>query len=136
MPQMNGGGEFDGGHDIVIVVFRHLRDEGPVGLIVAATGAALLLAAAGVALYLFRQKASAIIWHVLSSAFEFRLGVAVGMLACAVTLDLMTSHKAAILEEVLEFSASGVLILAVSALAKGRVARFRQNAGPLSSGWY
>ncbi|MBY5838810.1 hypothetical protein J3P71_35510 (plasmid) [Rhizobium leguminosarum] len=118
MPQMNGGGEFDGGHDIVIILFRLLGDAGPAGLVVAATGAAIGLTAGGMLLYLFRWNAQAIVRYILSRAFEFRLAVAVGMLASAVTLDLMTSYKAAILEEVLEFSASGVLILAVSALLR------------------
>lgn len=118
MPQMSGGGEFDGGHDIVIVLFRRLKDAGRTGILVAATGIGLLLATAVALLYLFRQKAQAIVKYVLSRAFEFRLAVAFGMLACAVTLDLITSYKASILEEVLEFSASGVLILAVSALLR------------------
>jgi hypothetical protein len=61
----------------------------------------------GLLLYLFRQKAWAFVRYVLSRTFEFRLALAVGMLACAVTLDLIASYKAAVLEEVLEFSASG-----------------------------
>ncbi|RCS24200.1 hypothetical protein DUT91_07755 [Phyllobacterium salinisoli] len=118
MPQMSGGGEFDGGHDIIILLVRLLNDAGRTELLVIATGMALLVAAAGVLLALFRQKAQASVRYILSRAFEFRLAVAVCMLASAVTLDLITSYKAAILEEVLEFSASGVLILAVSALLR------------------
>ena len=116
MPQMSGGGEFDGGHDIVVVLFRRLEDAGRTGILVAAAAIGLLLATTTALLYLFRQRARAIVRHVFSRAFEFRLAVAVGMLASAVTLDLITSHKAAVLEEVLELSASGVLILTVSAL--------------------
>lgn len=122
MPPMSGGGEFDGGHDIVTVLFRHVRDAGSTGVLVAVAGTGLLLASAAAILSLFRQQALAIASHVLSRAFEFRLVVALGMLASAVVLDLTTSHKAGVLEEVLEFSASIVLILAVSAL-------LRRNAG-------
>ncbi|WP_132549812.1 hypothetical protein [Rhizobium azibense] len=46
MPQMSGGGEFDGGHDIVILLVRLLSDAGRTGLLVAVTGVALLVAAA------------------------------------------------------------------------------------------
>ncbi|MFC0012078.1 hypothetical protein [Devosia nitrariae] len=122
MPPMRGGGEFDGGHDIVIVLVRHVKDAGSTGVLLAVAGAGLLLSTAVALLYLFRKRALAIVSHVLSRAFEFRLVVAVGILASAVILDLTTSHKAAVLEEVLEFSASIVLILAVSAL-------LRPNAG-------
>lgn len=117
MPQMSGGGEFDGGHDIVMVLFRRISDGGRSGMRVAAA-AGLLLVTAIALLYRFRQQARAIVRSVLSSAFEFRLAVALGMLASAVTLDLASSHKAGVLEEILEFSASAVLILAVTALLR------------------
>jgi hypothetical protein len=118
MPQMQGGGEFDGGHDIVIILFRRIRDAGQAGMLVAAAGLGLFMAAAAAVLYVFRQRALAIARHVLSSSFEFRLAVAIGMLAGAVTLDLLPSRRAGILEEVLEFCSSGVLILAVTALLR------------------
>lgn len=116
MPRMSGGGEFDGGHDIVILIVRQLRDAGPTEMLVAIIGGGLLLAAIFVFLRRFRQRARMIVRHVFSNAFEFRLAVALGILASAVTLDVVPSYKASILEEVLEFSASVVLILAVSAL--------------------
>jgi hypothetical protein len=117
MPQMSGGGEFDGGHDIVMVLFWRISDGGRSGMLVAAA-AGLLLFTAIALLYRFRQHARAIVRSVLSSAFEFRLAVALGMLASAVVLDLVSSHKAGVLEEILEFSASAVLILAVTALLR------------------
>ena len=46
--------------------------------------------------------------------------MALGLLANAVTLDVIPSYKASILEEVLEFSVSVVLILAVSALFRSK----------------
>jgi hypothetical protein len=118
MPPMRGGGEFDGGHDIIIVLVRHMRDAGRTGLLLAVASAGLLLSTVVALLWAISQQALAIASHVLSRAFEFRLVVAVGMLASAVILDLTTSHKAAVLEEVLEFSAGIVLILAVSALLR------------------
>ena len=126
MPRMSGGGEFDGGHDILILIVRHLRDAGPTEMFVAVIGGGLLLAAVFALLHRFRQPARMIVRHVLSTAFEFRLVLALGMLASAVTLDLIHSYKASILEEVLEFSAGVVLVLAVSALfqSKGAVAIF------------
>jgi hypothetical protein len=120
MPQMSGGGEFDGGHDIVILAVRQLRDAGPTGILVAITGAGLLLAAVFAVLRRFRQRAQTIAAHVLSKAFEFRLAMALGLLASAVTLDVIPSYKASILEEVLEFSVSAVLILAVSVLFRSK----------------
>ena len=126
MPRMSGGGEFDGGHDILILIVRHLRGAGPTEMLVAVVGGGLLLAAVFALLHRFRQPARMIVRHVLSTAFEFRLVLALGMLASAVTLDLIHSYKASILEEVLEFSAGAVLVLAVSALfqSKGAVAIF------------
>lgn len=120
MPQMSGGGEFDGGHDIVILIVRQLRDAGLIGILVAVIGGGVLLAAMFALLYRFRQRARMIARHILSKAFEFRLAVALGMLASAVTLDVIRSYKASILEEVLEFSAGVVLILAVSALFQSK----------------
>lgn len=126
---MRGGGEFDGGHDIVIVVFRLIRDGGSIGMLLTAAGALCLLAVVA-ALYLFRNKAQAIIEQILSRTFEFRLSVAIGMLASAVTLDLLPSYKAAILEEVLELVASGVLLLAVLALHRQTAGRVREQVSP------
>ena len=126
MPRMSGGGEFDGGHDVVILVFRHLRNAGRTEILAAVAGGGLLLAAIFALLHRFRQQARMIVRHILSKAFEFRQVIALGMLASAVTLDLIHSYKASILEEVLEFSAGVVLVLAVSALfqSKGVVAVF------------
>jgi uncharacterized membrane protein YciS (DUF1049 family) len=120
MPQMSGGGEFDGGHDIVILAVRQLRDAGPTGILVAIIGIVLLLATVFAVLRRFRQRAQMIAMHILSKAFEFRLATALGILASAAILDVIPSYKASILEEVLEFSASVVLILAVSALLRSK----------------
>jgi hypothetical protein len=131
MPRMSGGGEFDGGHDVVILIIRHLRDAGHVEMLVAVIGGGLFLAAIFVLLRRFQRQAGMIVRHVLSKAFEFRLVVALGMLASAVILDVIPSYKASILEEVLEFSAGVVLAMAVLALflPKGVMAGFGKILG-------
>lgn len=131
MPRMRGGGEFDGGHDIVILIFRQLRDTGHAGTLAAVIGGGFFLAAAIALLFRFRQKARMVARHILSRAFEFRLALALGMLASAVTLDVIPSYKASILEEVLEFCASVMLVLSVSALllSKGAVGVFAETPG-------
>jgi hypothetical protein len=116
MPKMRGGGEFDGGHDIAILVFRVIRDAGFAGIVIALIGAAILLAVAVALLFRFRQEVGAMVRYIISRTFEFRLLLALCLLASAVVLDLIPSYKAATLEEVLEFAASGVLILAVVGL--------------------
>ncbi|WP_147274605.1 hypothetical protein [Phyllobacterium bourgognense] len=115
MPKMRGGGEFDGGHDIAILVFRMIRDAGFAGIVTALIGAAILLAVAVALLFRFRQE-GAMVRDIISRTFEFRLLLALCWLASAVVLDLIPSYKAATLEETLEFAASGVLILAVVGL--------------------
>ncbi|XFE88169.1 hypothetical protein ACEP9W_24385 (plasmid) [Ensifer aridi] len=132
MPRMRGGGEFDGGHDIVILALRLLRDAGPAGYLAAAAGTLLLLILAAVLLHMFRQEVWTILRRILARPFECRLALALAMLASAVTLDLITSYKAAILEEVLEFGASGVLILAIVALRRETGSKMVEHA-PASS---
>ncbi len=128
MPRMRGGGEFDGGHDIVILALRLLRDAGPTGYLAAAIGALLFLTLAAVLLHMFRQEVWAILRRILARPFECRLALALAMLASAVTLDLITSYKSAILEEVLEFSAGGVLILAIIALRRETGSKMVEHA--------
>jgi hypothetical protein len=116
MPKMRGGGEFDGGHDIVILLFRVIRDAGPAGIFIALIGVALLLAVSAALLLRFRREAEATVRYILSRTFEFRLLLAICILGSAVILDLIPSYKAATLEEILEFAAGGVLILAIVGL--------------------
>jgi hypothetical protein len=118
MPKMHGGGEFDGGHDVVILSFRLLREGGSTGILVLLIAALALLIPGSVLLYLFRHKLLALLDQIRFGAFEFRLALAVALLASAVALDLLDSYKASILEEVLEFVASGVLVFAVLALPR------------------
>ncbi|TCN22768.1 hypothetical protein [Sinorhizobium americanum] len=115
MPILPGGGEFDGGHDVVILTFRLLR-QAETGYLLLMIGALLIVA--GVLLCLYWSKLQAMFDQILSRAFEFRLAMAVSLLASAVTLDLLDSYKASILEEVAEFVASGVLVFAILALPR------------------
>jgi hypothetical protein len=118
MPKMKGGGEFDGGHDIVILVFRAIGDAGSGAIFAALIVMTVFLAVALGLLLRFRQQAWMLARYVLSRRFEFRLLLATCMLASAVILDLIHSYKAEKLEESLEFCASGVLIAAFAGLLR------------------
>ncbi|WP_037390722.1 hypothetical protein [Sinorhizobium americanum] len=74
MPKLPGGGEFDGGHDLVILIFRFLREAGT-GTLVLMIGA--LLVVASMLLCLYWNKLQAMFAQILSRAFEFRLATAV-----------------------------------------------------------
>jgi hypothetical protein len=118
MPKMKGGGEFDGGHDIVILVFRAIRDAGSGIIFAALIVTTVFLALALVLLLRFRRQAWSLARYVLSRRFEFRLLLAICMIASAIILDLIQSYKAEKLEECLEFCASGVLIAACAGLLR------------------
>lgn len=116
MPRMRGGGEFDGAHDVVVILYRSLEDAGRIGWLLASLGFGAILALGATAVYVSWDRLSARLRRVLASTFDFRLAVALVMLAGAVVLDLLEFHEAEILEEVLEFSASVALMAAASAL--------------------
>ncbi len=117
MPQMRGGGEFDGGHDIVIVLVRLVGDFGLPGMLAAAIGAASLALLAGIVAWTFRRRVAAVLRHLLTDRFAFRAVLGLAMLATALVLDLVSSPEVAVLEEVLEFAASVAFIGAVLVLA-------------------
>jgi hypothetical protein len=116
MPKMPGGGEFDGGQDIVILCFKLLQHASIPTLVLALIGLALMGAAAGDLAYRYRQSLKAFVLKVIDSKFLFRLAVAVGLLALAVVLDLVPSFKASVLEETFEFFSGLVLIGAMHAV--------------------
>lgn len=107
MPRMEGGGEFDGGHDIVIVLFRMLMRGDGLSVLVGAG----LIAALSVAVFLayrFRVPLRAF----LEDGFHFALFMLFVVLASAVLLDLVPSRTVSKLEEALEFAAAFVVIWA------------------------
>ncbi|WP_407867116.1 hypothetical protein [Phyllobacterium phragmitis] len=78
MPQMRGGGEFDGGHDIIIVLFRRLSDAGRTSLLVVAAAIGPLLVTVIALLCLFRQQAQAIVRSVFLQSVRVSLGCGAG----------------------------------------------------------
>jgi hypothetical protein len=97
-------------------VARRVSAAGRSGLIAAAVCGVVLLVAAMALLVRFWERFRL----VLSMPFAFRLALTLGMLASAVTLDLSSSYKANVLEEMLELAASGVLVLALLARLRER----------------
>ncbi|MEL6594959.1 MAG: hypothetical protein AAFQ47_03405 [Pseudomonadota bacterium] len=114
MPKMEGGGEFDGGHDIVIVVFRLLMKGGPTSALIA-VGLMLLLIGALVLVYRLRAP----LRRFLKDAFHFALAVLFALLASAVLLDLHPSRTVSKLEEALELTAAFVVVWAFFVVRRG-----------------
>ena len=115
MPAMKGGGEFDGGHDVVIWTMRKIAAAEP------ATQMALIICSGlGVAMAIAwawqrRAPLGKAISLLLEHSVRFRFAVTILLLACAVTLDLLHYHKIGVLEEVLEFAASVAMLMTVTA---------------------
>lgn len=112
MPELEGGGQFDGAHDVVIVAFRHLRAAGT-GDLLALAGAAVLVAGVPiVAAVTFRRRVAGAARYVLTDSLAFALAAATALLATAVVLDLIPDRYAIAhdFEETLEFAAGGILL--------------------------
>ncbi|UHD43845.1 hypothetical protein LUX29_12120 [Aureimonas altamirensis] len=127
-PDMYGGGQFDGGHDVVILTLRLMRDNTTFAML------ALIVVLAASVFFgsIIWRRRTKVIAIVRSNATEMsvRFSFTVGILAVALGLDLIPSWKAGILEEMLELTASIVLIVTVLTRAAG----FRSGAhsGPLN----
>ncbi|MEL7212679.1 MAG: hypothetical protein AAGK92_08460 [Pseudomonadota bacterium] len=114
MPQMEGGGEFDGGHDIVIVLFRMLMKGDGLSVLV---GGGLLMALGGMVYLAYRFRNS--LRAFLEDSFHFALFVLFLVLVSAVLLDLVPSRTATKLEEALEFASAFVVIWAFFQVRRG-----------------
>ncbi|WP_224824425.1 hypothetical protein [Cognatishimia sp. MH4019] len=114
MPQMEGGGEFDGGHDIVIIVFRMLMKGDAISAVIAGFLAVSALCTVSL-VYLLRTP----LQRFLQDAFHFALAVLLALLASAVLLDLHPSRTVAKLEEALEFAAAFVVVWAFFVVGRG-----------------
>ena len=115
MPAMKGGGEFDGGHDVVIWTMRKIAAAElaiQMALIVC-TGLSIAVAIAWA--WQRRAQLGKAISLLLEHPVRFRFAVTIILLACAVILDLMPYHKIGILEEVLEFAASVAMLMTATA---------------------
>lgn len=108
MPPMEGGGQFDGGHDIAIILLRMMQKGDATALVVALS---LLLAFIGFLAVIY--KARDLIRRFLQDEFHFALLVPFALLACGVLLDLVPSRKVSLLEEAVEFTASVTIVWAL-----------------------
>ncbi|MEJ6395921.1 hypothetical protein V8J82_21860 [Gymnodinialimonas sp. 2305UL16-5] len=108
MPPMEGGGEFDGGHDIAIILLRMMQKGDATSLVVA-----ICLLLAFTAFVTLAYKARAPIQRFLQNEFHFALLLHVSFLACGVLLDLVPVRKVSLLEEAVEFTASVTIVWAL-----------------------
>lgn len=126
-PDMYGGGQFDGGHDVLILTLRLMRDN--MAFAIPAL-IAVLAASAYFGSIIWRHRTDVIaIVRSNATAMSVRFTVAVGILAVALGLDLIPSWKAGILEEMLELTAS--IVLLVTVLTRTRGLRSGAHSGPL-----
>ncbi len=117
MPAMKGGGEFDGGHDVVIWTMRKIAVAEPSTQMALAVCSGLSMAVAIAWAWQRRIHHGRAIWLLLDHPVRFRFAVTILLLACAVILDLLPYHKIGILEEALEFAASvAMLMTAIAAI--------------------
>lgn len=114
MPAMRGGGQFDGGHDVVIWTIREITALPP--SIRLALTALAGLSIAGAAAWGWRKRAwlGGCAWSFLAHPVRFRFAVAILLLAGGVILDLLPYHRIGILEEMLELAASVALMMTVT----------------------
>lgn len=110
-PAMYGGGEFDGGHDAIILVLRLVRDgqiSGWFYLLVA-----FVSVTAGWAAYRWRHLGIALWNDVKSNPLLLGVAVSGAMVALAVILDLKTQRHLSLIEETLEFLCAAMLVVTV-----------------------
>ena len=126
-PDMYGGGEFDGGHDVIILTLRLLRDNPTWAALAAAALLFCLIAVVGLG-WRYRKEAAL---FVRSNATEInmRFALAFAVLVVAVGLDLVPSFKAGILEEMLELTVGLLLVSAVTFRPRAAMASLGLRSG-------
>lgn len=131
MPAMKGGGEFDGAHDVVILSVRYVASLSWWGQAVVAI---VLLALAGVIAVLARRHQaflSRAAISILTNPVYFLFAVTFGLLAMAVSLDLLNGWTITLIEESAELIASMAMLSAVILAYRARTARQRMAEGVL-----
>lgn len=113
MPKMNGGGEFDGAHDVVIVFVRWAKSASAMAL-----GLVLFLACGAVALCAWVCRSRIARWtrRILQDQAFFMLAVSAGLLGGAVGLDSWSARRVEVLEEAFE-TVAGVGVLSALMLS-------------------
>ena len=136
MPAMKGGGEFDGAHDVVILSVRYVASLSLLGQ--AVVGVAALALATIVAIMVRRHWTLILrIWvNILANPVYFLFAVTFGLLALAVSLDLLDGWTISPIEESAEAIASMAMLAGVILAYRSRTARqrmaetvLRQQAG-------
>jgi hypothetical protein len=126
MPGLAGGGELDGFHDPVILAYRGLLPiirQHPAAVLACGLLAFASLAALA---WLARRPVARWAGFVAADPVYRRLGMAAGLLAFAVLLDLVPSYRLSVLEEAAELTASlATGMAAFAALARHAPARPR-----------
>lgn len=116
MPPMEGGGEFDGGHDVVIWAMR--KTTAWSSLAQAALAGGVVVALMAMIAWAWHRRAwlaTAVRWF-LDHPMRLRLTVTAVLLTTAVVLDLFSGFRVGILEEVVELVASVTLLMAVTSV--------------------
>ncbi|MCM2504398.1 hypothetical protein NDN16_12020 [Aureimonas altamirensis] len=126
-PDMYGGGEFDGGHDVIILTLRLLRDN-PTWAALAATALLFCLIAFVILGWRYRKEAALFV-RSNTTEINMRFALAFGVLVVAVGLDLVPSFKAGILEEMLELTVGLLLVSAVTFRPRAALAGLRLRSG-------
>jgi hypothetical protein len=113
MPAMEGGGEFDGGHDIVIWLLRRIEKWEPNARL--AVTLALFLSAATMiaAAWHYRAQLNQVAQRWLDRNSRLRLAAALTLLALAVAIDLLSGPIAGTIEELFELHAAMLMVLAI-----------------------
>ena len=112
MPEMAGGGEFDGAHDLVILTYRLGAEADPI--VVAGICATLVLIALLCVLYWYAQVRSLTHRMLIDPAYGlFALFVAGVAIAAVVDLDIGFLTHLGPVEEIVEMNAGLALFLAV-----------------------
>jgi hypothetical protein len=112
MPPMEGGGEFDGGHDVVIWAMRKITAWPWLAQAALAGGGVVAL----MAMIAWAWHRRAWLRQFLNHPMRLRLTVTAVLLTAAVVLDLFSGFRVGILEEVVELVASVTLLMAVTSV--------------------
>ncbi|WP_144186021.1 hypothetical protein [Elioraea rosea] len=114
MPPLKGGGEFDGAHDVIILVVREAQAMDPalLALLLGGTVAVCILLA-----WLLRRRLAALTAHVIADPVLFRLAICFGFLVVSQVLDVevLDVPKAMYFEEWAETSGGYWILSAVLA---------------------
>ncbi|RWR29844.1 hypothetical protein D2T29_13740 [Sinirhodobacter populi] len=103
MPEMAGGGELDGGHDLAILAVRHIAGWTIGQRILLAAGVVLIL---GGITWLNARAAKNLAARLWNNPIYLRIACAFALLGAALLLDVINRYSLNAIEEVLEMSAA------------------------------